>query len=122
MGYEIKTVKSLRRCKPNQSQCESDRHENFVFQGFNIMSFHKKVLFGFVLFNVVAITLGFLNVQVPDRAIATDQEMVAYGVAKPVAVAMTLISSGLVVMFLYVARGMLKLASLMNRKWHERTR
>ena len=86
------------------------------------MSFHKKVLFGFVLFNVVAITLGFLNVQVPDRAIATDQEMVAYGVAKPVAVAMTLISSGLVVMFLYVARGMLKLASLMNRKWHERTR
>ncbi|MBV5331425.1 hypothetical protein JZU69_03300 [bacterium] len=86
------------------------------------MNFHKKVLIGYVLFNAVVIALGIFNVQVPDRAIATDQDMVAYGVAKPVAIALALISSGLVVMLLYVVRGMLMLAGLMNRKWHERAR
>jgi hypothetical protein len=86
------------------------------------MSFHKKVLFGYVLFNVVMITLGLLNVAEPDRAIATDQDMVVYGVMKPTAVALALISSALVVMLLYVARGILMLSKLMNRKWHERAR
>lgn len=86
------------------------------------MNFHKKVLIGYVLFNAVVIALGIFNVQVPDRAIATDPDMVAYGVAKPVAIALALISSGLVVMLLYVVRGMLMLAGLMNRKWHERAR
>ena len=62
------------------------------------------------MFNVVVIGLGFLNVQVLDRAIATDQDMVAYGVAKPIAVALTLISSGLGVMLQSVAGGMIKLA------------
>lgn len=86
------------------------------------MSFHRKVLIGYVLFNVVIITLGLLNVQEPDRTIATDQDMVAYGVAEPVAIALALVSSGLVVMLLYVVRGALKLASLMNQKRHERVR
>lgn len=86
------------------------------------MSFHKKVLFGYVLFNVVMITLGLLNVAEPDRAIATDQDMVVYGVEKPTAVALALISSRLVVMLLYVVRGIFMLSRLMNRKWHERAR
>jgi hypothetical protein len=86
------------------------------------MSFHKKVLFGYVLFHVVMITLGLLNVAEPDRAIATEQDMVVYGVVKPTAVALALISSALVVMLLYVVRGILMLSKLMNRKWHERAR
>lgn len=86
------------------------------------MNFHKKVLIGYVLFNVVMITFGLLNVEAPDRAIATDQDMVTYGVAKPLAVAMSLISSGFVVMLLYMALGMFKLARKLKRKWHEQVR
>ena len=37
-------------------------------------------MIGYALFNVVVIALGFLNVKVQDRAIATDQDMVVYGV------------------------------------------
>lgn len=77
------------------------------------MSFHKKVLIGYVLFNVAYIALIFLNPEAPpDRATATDQDMIAYGVAKPVGVALLLTFSSIVVMLIYATRGMVKLVLL----------
>jgi hypothetical protein len=73
------------------------------------MSFHKKVLIGYVLFNVFYVTLGLLNLEAPDRATATDPDMVAYGVAKYVGPAMYLVFSGIVVALLYAIRGLYKL-------------
>lgn len=42
MGCKTQRFESMRQSKPNQSQCESDQYENFVFQGFNKINFHEK--------------------------------------------------------------------------------
>jgi len=101
------------------NRCKSDKQENFLNLE-RTMSFQKKVLIGYVLFNAVMITNVFLNVQKPDLATTTDQDMVIYGVVKPVGAALSLISSGIVVILLYVVRWMMKLVSVLHRKWHER--
>lgn len=80
------------------------------------MSFHKKVLIGYVLFNVIFITLNLMNLEVPDRATATDQDMIAYGVARPIGVALLLIFSSIVVSLIYAVRGLVRLAANMCRK------
>lgn len=80
------------------------------------MSFHKKVLIGYVLFNVFYITLSLLNLDAPYRAAATDQDMVAYGAAKYVGPAMYLVSSGIVVVLLYAIRGLLKLMQWLRER------
>lgn len=82
----------------------------------NNMSFHKKVLIGYVLFNVVFITLNLLNLQSPDRATATDPDMISHGVAKYVVPAMLLISSGMVVLLIYAIRGVMKLLLRLSQK------
>lgn len=84
------------------------------------MSFHRKVLIGYVLFNVIYITLSLLNLEAPDRATTTDQDMVVYGVAKYVGPAAYLVSSGIVVVLLYVTRGVVKLSRLGVNLWKAR--
>lgn len=81
------------------------------------MSFHKKVLIGFVLFNVISITLILLNSEPPpDRATSTDPDMIAYGVAKPLATALILSASSFVVILVYGVRGLFKLAQRLCKK------
>lgn len=79
------------------------------------MSFHKKVLIGYVLANVICIMWILLKSEPPpDRATATDQDMIAYDVAKPVAAALTLIAPSIAVMLIYAVRGFTR---LMAQSW-----
>lgn len=64
------------------------------------MSLHKNVSISFVLFILIWIVLGLYVMPAADYATATDQGVGVYGIAKPVA--LTLISSGMDVMSLYV--------------------
>jgi hypothetical protein len=82
------------------------------------MSFHRKVLIGYVLFNVIFITLNLLNLDAPDRA--TDPDMISYGVAKYVAPAMLMVSSGVVVALLYALRGVVKVVRQGIVRWKTR--
>ena len=80
------------------------------------MSFHKKVLIGYVLFNVIFITLNLLNLQKPDITTATDPDMVEYGVAKYAVPAMLMTFSGIVVMLIYALRGLVRIVAMVRRK------
>jgi len=84
------------------------------------MSFHRKVLIGYVLFNVIFITLNLLNLDAPDRATATDPDMISYGVAKYVAPAMLMVSSGVMVALLYALRGDVKVVRQGIVRWKAR--
>ena len=83
------------------------------------MSFHVKVLIAWIAFNAIYIPLLFLNVGTIDRATATDQDLVEYGLAKPVAVLGSLLLSCVGVVLTYAARGMYRVLNrVWRRRWH----
>lgn len=87
------------------------------------MSFHKKVLIAVVLLNLYLIsTMMLFGEPKLDRATATDQDLIADAMAKKLWPLMCALVSGMLVAIAYATRGMLMLAGLMNRKWHERAR
>ena len=84
------------------------------------MSFHKKVLISYVLFNLIWIPLGLYVMPTVDYATATDPDLVSNAMGEKLGPVATFVSSALIVMMLYVARGIFKLVKLMNRKRSER--
>ena len=81
------------------------------------MSFHRKVLIGYCLFNAVAIPLFLLGIDPMDRATATDQDLVIEGVVWPVVVVLTLLLSTLAVGAIYGVRGILRVGRMLLRRF-----
>jgi hypothetical protein len=80
------------------------------------MSFHKKVLIGYILFNVIWIPLGLYVMPAIDYATAADPDLVAHAMGEKLGPIATITSSALIVALLYVVRGLVKLGAGIIRK------
>jgi hypothetical protein len=80
------------------------------------MSFHKKVLIGYVLFNVIWIPRGLYVMPEIDYATAKDPDLVEHAMEEKLGPLATIVSSALIVSLLYVARGLVSLVSRQSKK------
>jgi len=80
------------------------------------MSFHKKVLICYVLFNVIWIPFGLYVMPAIDYATATDPDLVEHAMGEKLGPIATIVSSALIVGLLYVARGLVSLVSRLSKK------
>lgn len=81
------------------------------------MSIHKKILIGYVCLNVVLISLGYLNLQETNYAAATDQDLIANGVARSFLPLMSFALTGYFLAIGYVIYGIARLATMAYRKF-----
>lgn len=82
------------------------------------MSFHKKVLIGYVLFNGIFFVLSGINYRQIDHATLTDQDLVVHGVARPLGAALLLLFSSIAVGFVYAGRCLARFVGRIIRKSH----
>lgn len=82
------------------------------------MSFHRKVLIGYVLFNVIWIPLGLYVMPAIDYATATDPDLVEHAMGEKLGPIATIASSAVIVGLLYVVRGLVMLGAGLIRKLH----
>lgn len=80
------------------------------------MSFHRKVLIGFVLFNLIWIPFGIYHTPAVDYATATDSDLVAHAMGEKLGPVATIVSSAVIVGLLYVVRGLVMLVAGLIRK------
>ncbi len=80
------------------------------------MSIHKKILVGYVCFNLVLISIGFLNIHEPNYATATDQDLIAYGITRSYLPAISFSLTGYFLVLGYMIYGLARLAVFAIRK------
>lgn len=80
------------------------------------MSIHKKILVGYVCFNLVLISLGFLNNHAPNYVTATDQDLIAYGITRSYLPVMSFALTGYFLALGYMIYGLARLAVIAFRK------
>lgn len=73
---------------------------------FNAMRFHKKTLIAYVGANLVLIVLGYLQLNVAEPTLQTDQDWVSYGVTQKAWPVISLFMTGLLVAVAYALRGL----------------
>ena len=84
------------------------------------MSFHKKVLIGLVLFNLIWIPLGMFLMPTVDYAMVTDSDLVEHAMGEKLGPVATVVSSALIVALLYVVRSLVILVARLIRKLRRR--
>jgi len=82
----------------------------------NPMSFHKKVLLGYILTNLVLIVFGYLQLYATDTAAMTDPDLISHGSAKTFWPVISIFMTGIVALAAYALRGLWLLGAVAYRK------
>lgn len=69
------------------------------------MNFHKKMLLGYILTNLVLIVFGYFQLYATDTAAMTDPDLISYGSAKTFWPVISLFMTGIVTVAVYALRG-----------------
>lgn len=80
------------------------------------MSFHKKVLIGYILASLTLIVFGFFQLYVTDTAEMTDPDLAAYGAAITLWPVITCFMTAVVAVAVYGLRGVWMLGTWAYRK------
>jgi len=82
----------------------------------NPMSFHKKVLLGYILTNLVLIVFGYFQLYATDTSAMTDPDLVTHGSAKTFWPVISIFMTGIVALAAYALRGLWLLGAVAYRK------
>lgn len=80
------------------------------------MSFHKKVLLGYIVANLVLIVYGYFQLYVADTAGMTDPDLISHGSAKTFWPVISAFLTGMVVVAVYAMRGLCLLGAWLYRR------
>lgn len=80
------------------------------------MNFHKKMLLGYILTNLVFIVFGYFQLYATDTAAMTDPDLISHGSAKTFWPVIALFLTAVVAVAVYVLRGMWLLGAWAYRR------
>lgn len=80
------------------------------------MSFHKKVLLGYILANLTLIVFGYFQLYATDTAEMTDPDLISHGSAKTFWPVISLFMTAVVAVAVYALRGVWMLGAWAYRK------
>lgn len=80
------------------------------------MNFHKKMLLGYILTNLVLIAFGYFQLYATDTAAMTDPDLISHGSAKTFWPVISLFMTGIVAFAVYALRGLCLLGARLYRR------